>query len=155
MKVEIKTYLWSGIVIGLISLALLLSVPSQIRLPMYDSGAPSPRIIPTVCLVGMLFCSVILLIQSLVFKKEKIYVWEWEQEKPIIVISLLLCVYVAVTIYLGFIAGVVIVFPIILFYCRERKPSVYLVTIVAGVGIYYMFRFIFNISLPQFPGFGG
>ena len=72
MKFKIKTYLWSGIVMGVFSILMLLAMPSQVRLPMFDSGAPSPRIIPGICLVGILICSAILLIESLVFKKEKI-----------------------------------------------------------------------------------
>ena len=50
MKFKIKTYLWSGIVMGVFSILMLLAMPSQVRLPMFDSGAPSPRIIPGICL---------------------------------------------------------------------------------------------------------
>lgn len=152
MKFKIKTYLWTGIIFGILSLLMLLSVPSQIRVPAFDSGAPSPRIIPCTCLVGILVCSIILIIQSVVFKKEKIYEFDWKFEKPFVLISLLLCAFVILTMYIGFIAAVVIVFPIILFYCGERKPPIYIFTIVAGVGIYFMFKYIFNISLPSFPG---
>ena len=49
---------------------------------------------------------------------------------------LLLCAYVALTINIGFIPAVVIIFPIILFYCGERKPFIYLFTVAAGVGIF-------------------
>ncbi len=155
MKFKIKTNLWSGIIMGLFSTFLLFMVPSQIRKPMFDSGAPSPRIIPTCCLVGILVCSVALIIQSLVFKKEKIYEFDWKFEKPIIILILMLCAYVGLTIYIGFIPAVVIIFPILLFYCGERKPPIYIFTVAAGIGIYFMFKYVFNISLPSFPGFGG
>ena len=72
MKIKIKTNLWSGIVMGLLSIAMLAVLPTQVRVPAYDSGAPSPRIIPAICLVGMLICSIALIVQSLVFKKETI-----------------------------------------------------------------------------------
>ena len=101
MKFKIKTYLWSGIVMGVFSILMLLAMPSQVRLPMFDSGAPSPRIIPGICLVGILICSAILLIESLVFKKEKIIEFDWSKEKPCIFLIALLCVYVALTIYTG------------------------------------------------------
>ena len=74
MKFKIKTNLWSGIIMGLLSLILLIIMPYQVRVPAFDSGAPSPRIIPGICLVIMLFFSVVLIIQSLVFKKEKIVI---------------------------------------------------------------------------------
>ncbi len=155
MKFKIKTYLWSGIIMGIFSALMLIAMPSQVRLPMFDSGAPSPRIIPGICLVGMLACSVILVIQSLVFKKDKEIEFDWAKEKPCIFLILLLCVYVALTIYIGFIPAVIIIFPIILFYCGERKPPIYIFTIVAGIGIFFLFKYVFHISLPGIPGLGG
>ena len=134
---------------------MLLAMPSQVRLPLFDSGAPSPRIVPGTCLVGMLICSVILIIQSLVFKKEKIVEFDWNKEKPCIFLILLLCVYVALTIYIGFIPAVCIIFPIMLWYCGERKPFIYIFTVEAGIGIFYLFKFVFHISLPGIPGLGG
>ena len=155
MKFKIKTYLWSGIVMGVFSILMLLAMPSQVRLPMFDSGAPSPRIIPGICLVGILICSAILLIESLVFKKEKIIEFDWSKEKPCIFLIALLCVYVALTIYIGFIPAVIIIFPIMLWYCGERKPFIYIFTLAMGIGIFYLFNFVFHISLPGIPGLGG
>lgn len=155
MKFKIKTYLWSGIVMGVFSILMLLAMPSQVRLPMFDSGAPSPRIIPGICLVGILVCSVILLAESLVFKKEKIIEFDWSKEKPCIFLIALLCVYVALTIYIGFIPAVIIIFPIMLWYCGERKPFIYIFTQATGIGIFYLFKFVFHISLPGIPGLGG
>ena len=152
MKFKIKTYLWTGIIMGVFCAFMLAMMPSQVRLPMFDSGAPSPRIIPGICLVGMLICSVILVIQSLVFKKEKIIEFDWNKEKPCILLILLLCVYVALTIYIGFIPAVCIVFPIMLFYCGERKPFIYIFTVAAGIGIFFLFKFVFHVSLPGIPG---
>ena len=155
MKFRIKTNLWSGILMAGFSILMLFLMPSQVRLPMYDSGAPSPRIIPGICLVGMLICSVVLLIQSLVFKKEKIVEFDWSKEKPCIILILLLCLFTALIIKIGFIPAVVIVFPVLLFYCGERKPPIYIFTVVAGIGIFFLFKYVFHISLPGIPGFGG
>lgn len=155
MKIKIKTYLWSGILMGLFSLLMLIVMPSQVRLPMYDSGAPSPRIIPGTCLVGVLVCSLILLFQSLVLKKDKIIEFDWEKEKPCILLILLLCVFVALIIYVGFIPAVFITFPIMLWYCGERKPAIYIYTLVMGVAIFFLFKYVFHISLPGIPGLGG
>lgn len=140
---------------GLFCVFMLAMMPSQVRLPMFDSGAPSPRIIPGICLVGMLICSIALIIQSLVFKKEKIMEFDWEVEKPCIILILLLCAYVALTIFIGFIPAVCIIFPILLYYCGERKPFIYIFTVVAGIGIFFLFKYVFHISLPGIPGLGG
>lgn len=153
-KIKIKTNLWSGIVMGVLSIILLMLLPSQVRVPAYDSGAPSPRIIPGICLVGMLICAAALIIQSLVFKK-KIFEFDWAVEKPCILLILMLCVYTAMIIYLGFVIASVIIFPLMLVYSGERKPPIYIFTIAAGIGIFFLFKFVFHVSLPTLPFLGG
>ena len=148
MKFKIKTNLWSGIIMGTISLILLLIMPYQVRIPAYDSGAPSPRIIPGICLVLMLFFSIVLIVQSLVFKKEKIVEFDWQKERPAILLIALLCLYVALMLLVGFIPASAITFIIALFYCGERKLFIYIFTIAAAIGIYFLFKYVFTVSLP-------
>jgi putative tricarboxylic transport membrane protein len=155
MKFKIKTNLVSGIVMGIFSLILLLTLPSQVRVPAYDSGAPSPRVIPGACIVLMLIFSVVLIVQSVVFKKEKIVEFDWEKERPIILMILMMCVYVALIIYMGYIFASIVTFIAVLLYCGERKPSVYVVTVVASVVIFFLFKNVFNIQLPALPFFMG
>lgn len=155
MKFKIKTNLVSGIVMGIFSLILLLTLPSQVRVPAYDSGAPSPRVIPGACIVLMLIFSVVLIVQSVVFKKEKIVEFDWEKERPVILMILMMCVYVALIIYMGYIFASIVTFIAVLLYCGERKPSVYVVTVVASVVIFFLFKNVFNIRLPALPFFMG
>lgn len=149
MKFKIKTNLVTGIVMGLLSIFLLVVMPKQVRVPAFDSGAPSPRIIPGVCIVIMLVCSVILVIQSLVFKKEKIVEFDWQNKKPAILLIALLCIYVFLIIKLGFIIASAITFIIVLFYSGERKPFIYIFTIALAIGIYFLFSKVFHVSLPS------
>lgn len=155
MKFKIKTNLVSGIVMGIFSLILLLTLPNQVRVPAYDSGAPSPRVIPGACIVLMLIFSVVLIVQSVVFKKEKIVEFDWEKERPVILMILMMCVYVALIIYMGYIFASIVTFIAVLLYCGERKPSVYVVTVVASVVIFFLFKNVFNIQLPALPFFMG
>ncbi|MCD8050187.1 MAG: tripartite tricarboxylate transporter TctB family protein [Clostridiales bacterium] len=155
MKFKIRTYLWSGIIMGLASLILLIMLPSQVREPAYDSGAPSPRIIPGICLVIMLIFSVVLLVQSLVFKKEKIVEFDWQKERPAIILIAMLCVYVVLIIQIGYVPASIITFIAIVFFCGERKWPVYVYIVIASILIYLMFKNIFNIPLPTGELFGG
>ena len=155
MKFKIKTNLVTGIVMGLLSAYLLYVMPQQVRVPAYDSGAPSPRIIPGVCLGVILFCSVILIIESLVFKKEKVVEFDWQKEKPALFLILMLCIYVFLIIKIGFILASAIVFTVVLVYSGERKPFIYIFTIALAVGIYFLFSKVFHVSLPAGPFFGG
>lgn len=134
---------------GLFSLIMLVVMPSQVRVPAFDSGAPSPRIIPGICLVIMLAFSIVLIIQSLVLKKEKIVEFDWAVEKPAVVLILIMCVYVALITTIGYIPASMITFVAVLFYCGERKVPIYIYVLVASVLIYILFKRVFNISLPQ------
>lgn len=151
MKFKIRTNLWSGIIMGVFSVIMLILLPSQVRVPAYDSGAPSPRIIPGICLVGMLICAAALIFQSLVLKKEKIIEFDWKQEKPCILLILLLCIYTALIINIGFVISSIVVFVTILVYCGERKPPIYIFTVVMSIAIFFLFKYVFNISLPESP----
>lgn len=148
MKFKIRTNLVTGILMGLFSGFMLYVMPKQVRVPAFDSGAPSPRIIPGICLVVILICSIVLIIQSLVFKKEKIVEFDWEKEKPAILLIALLCLYVFLIIKIGFILASAVTFIIILFYCGERKPFIYIFTVALAVGIYFLFSKVFHVSLP-------
>ena len=103
VKFKIKTYFWSGLIMGLFSIAMLAVMPSQVRLPMYDSGAPSPRIIPGICLVGILICSAVLLIQSLIFKKDKVMEFDWKKREA-------MCFYDLTAVYI---------------YCPDNQGGIY------------------------------
>lgn len=155
MKFKIKTNLATGVIMGIISVVLLLLIPSQIREPAFDSGAPSPRLIPTLCIVIMLISSIALIIQSLVLKKEHIVEFDWQKEKPAIVLIIGMCIYVVLILCIGYVLGSIITFIAVLFYCGERKPGTYIVAIVAAVLICIMFRNIFHISLPSLGLLGG
>ncbi len=133
---------------GAFSLILLLVMPNQVRIPAYDSGAPSPRIIPGICIVIMLIFSIVLIIQSLVFKQEKIVEFDWNKEKPAVLLIVMLCVYVALITTIGFVPASALVFSAILFYCGERKPFIYIFIIAAATGIYFLFKYVFTVSLP-------
>ena len=148
MKFKIKTNLWSGIIMGALSLILLICMPYQVRIPAFDSGAPSPRIIPGICLVIMLIFSLVLIIQSLVFKKEKVVEFDWQKEKPAILLIALMCLYVALILFIGFVPASAVTFIIVLAYCGERKPFIYIFIIAAAIGIYFLFQKVFNVSLP-------
>ena len=149
MKFKIKTNLVTGIIMGLFSAILLLVMPDQVRVPAFDSGAPSPRIIPAICIGLMLFFSVVLIIQSLVLKKEKIVEFDWEKEKPAIILIIAMCVYVALIITIGYILASVVIFCFVQFYCGERKPLMYVYVIAASVLIYFLFKNVFYINLPS------
>lgn len=149
---KIKTNLTTGIVIGIISIIFLSLVSREVPVPTYDSGGPSPRIIPYIVLSGMLICSIGLIIQSLVFKKEKITVYDIKIEKNSIFILLNIILFGVLMLKFGFLVGVFVALPIMLYALGERKPFIYIFTLVGGIGVYFLFLKVFNISLPRIGG---
>ena len=154
-KFKIKTNLVSGILMGAIALLLLVLMPGQVRVPAFDSGAPSPRIIPGICLGIMLVSSIALLIQSLILKQEKVVEFDWEKEKPAILLIVGMCVYIVLMLCIGYVLASLIVFPLVLFYVGERKPGPYIVVLVSAFAIFLLFKNVFNISLPALGLLGG
>ncbi|RSK25712.1 tripartite tricarboxylate transporter TctB family protein [Bacillus sp. HMF5848] len=149
---KIRTNLTSGIVFAIFSIIFILLVPSQVSIPAYDNGGPSPRIIPYIVLWGTLICSIGLIIQSLVFKKEKIIEFNFKVEKAALIILGIILLFGTIMLTFGFILAVVIVLPLMLYALGERKPFIYGFTVLGGVGVYYLFIEIFNITLPMFGG---
>ena len=152
---KIKTNLVSGVIMGVAALLLIILLPSQVRVPAYDSGAPSPRIIPGICLAIMLVSSIALIIQSLVLKQEKVVEFDWAKEKPAILLILGMCVYIGLMLCIGYVLASLIVFPLALFYVGERKPGPYIVVLVSAFAIFLLFKNVFNISLPALGLLGG
>ena len=146
--IKIKTNLLAGIVMGVFSILMMFAIPSQVRLPMWDSGAPSPRIIPGICLVGMLICSLVLLFQSLVLKKEHVYEFVWENERPELILILAMILFVIGIHFLGFIPSGILVFCWMQWFEGERKPAIYIYTIAMGIIVFFLFKNVFHISLP-------
>jgi len=147
--------LLTGIIMGIVSIVFLILIPHQVRVPAFDSGAPSPRIIPTFVWIGILVCSLILIVQSLFFKKEDIFVFEIKNELPLLILIAMTCGFAFLIINFGFLTGVIIFFPGMLLYMRERKWLTYVVTVAIGVGVYFLFTKVFYLSLPSVPWFGG
>ena len=149
-KFKIKTNLVSGVIMGVAALLLIILLPSQVRVPAYDS-----RIIPGICLAIMLVSSIALIIQSLVLKQEKIVEFDWAKEKPAILLILGMCVYIGLMLCIGYVLASLIVFPLALFYVGERKPGPYIVVLVSAFAIFLLFKNVFNISLPALGLLGG
>lgn len=150
---KIRTNLVSGIVFGVLSLALILITPKEVSVPAFNNGGPSPRVIPYIVLIGTLICSVGLVIQSLVFKKEKIFYFDFEKEKASFINLAIMILFGIIMLKFGFIAGVIVVLPIMLYSLGERKPFIYIFTILLGIGVYFLFTKVFNISLPALGGY--
>lgn len=151
---KIRTNLATGVIFGLLTGFLLSQVTKQVAIPTFDNGGPSPRIIPYLTLGGVFLCSILLIFQSLVLKKERVVEFDFGKEKAAFAIMGCMIIFGVLMLKVGFVAGVIVALPLMLFLLGERKPFIYIFTIVAGVGVYFLFINVFKISLPSI-GIGG
>ena len=93
--------------------------------------------------------------QSLILKQEKVVEFDWEKEKPAILLIVGMCVYIGLMLCIGYVLASLIVFPLVLFYVGERKPGPYIVVLVSAFAIFLLFKNVFNISLPALGLLGG
>lgn len=149
---KIRTNLLSGIIFSLLSIALILITPKEVPVPAFDNGGPSPRVLPYIVLSGTLICSILLIIKSIFFKKEKIFEFDIDKEKSSFINLAIMIFFGTIMVKFGFIVSVIIGLPIMLYSLGERKPFIYIFTVFLGIGVYYMFIKIFNISLPPLGG---
>lgn len=149
---KIKTNLATGIVFLLVSAVIFLLIPGQISEPPHLGSGPSPRTIPYIVTVVTFICSIILIVQSLVFKKDKTIEINFQEEKSIFKIIGCILLFGILMVTAGYLVAVWVTIPIMLFVMGERKPFIYLFCVLVGTGIYFLFSNIFHISLP---GFGG
>ena len=123
---KIKTNLVSGIIFLILSVAIYVLIPGQIAQPSHLGAGPSPRTIPKLVSAVMFICSLLLIVQSLVFKKEKVIVIDFSEEKSVFKAILFIILFGVLMITAGYLVAVWVTLPIMLYFMGERKPFVYI-----------------------------
>ncbi len=149
---KIKTNLMTGVVFLILSVLIYVLIPGQIAQPPHLGTGPSPRTIPYLTSAVMFICSILLIGESILFKKEKIVEIDLKEEKSVFKIILCILLFGILMINAGYLIAVWVTIPIMLFIMGERKPYIYFFCVLAATGIYFLFSNVFHISLP---GFGG
>ena len=68
MKVKLNSNMITGVLFLIVSVALHILIPSQIRT--YETSAVTAATVPTLLIRGMILCSVILLVQGILSKEK-------------------------------------------------------------------------------------
>ena len=71
MKVKLNSNMITGVLFLIVSVALHILIPSQIRT--YETSAVTAATVPTLLICGMILCSVILLVQGILSKEKTEY----------------------------------------------------------------------------------
>ena len=153
MKVKLNSNMVTGAIFLVISVWLLVVLPSQIKT--YETGSVTAATVPTLLLRCLLVCSVVLFLQGCISKDKKEYVISGallsreyiKKLKPAIYIGMLLA-YAVLLPQIGFVISSLLLANGILLYFRTRKWWFYLIASANVLLAYYVFQAI-NVTLQE------
>lgn len=149
---KVKTNLVGGVLFIVLGVVLLALLPTQIKMAGQTNFLESNRVIPAAIEVIMIICGIILVVQSLVFKKEDYVDIKWEEEKYALMVFLIFAVFAALVYCIGFLVGAVVFVVLMALFYKNKNIIEILILAALAVGLYFLFKKAFRINLP---GFGG
>lgn len=129
MKVKLNSNMITGVLFLIVSVALHILIPSQIRT--FETSAVTAATVPTLLIRGMILCSVILLVQGILSKEKTEYTISgaiFTKEnllrlKPVIYIAMLIA-YALLLPHIGFIiSSLLLANGILLYFGTENGGS--------------------------------
>lgn len=144
---KIKTNLAGGILFSILSVIILILVPYQCAASQTTSVGNDPRLMPRIVAVVTLACSLVLIFQSLVLKKETIIEISMEDEKNALYAALIMFFFLACILIFGYLLASFIMIAVFLLFFKERKPLSYIVLCALAFAIYLLFVKLFNVPL--------
>lgn len=144
---KIKTNLVGGILFSVFSVIILLLVPSQCAASQTPTVGNDPRLMPRVVAIVMLICSLTLIFQSLVMKKETVIEINMADEKNALYASLLMLGFLVCILLFGFLIASFLMIVVFLLFFKEKKILPYIVLCILAIGVYLLFVKLFNVPL--------
>lgn len=144
---KIKTNLAGGILFSVISIVILLLVPYQCAASQTTTVGNDPRLMPRIVAIVTLVCSLVLIFQSLVLKKETVIEIHLADEKNALSASLIMLGFLACIFLFGFFIASCIVIVALLLFFKEKKKYPYLILCLMAAGVYFLFVKLFHVPL--------
>ncbi|MCT4597882.1 MAG: tripartite tricarboxylate transporter TctB family protein [Vallitalea sp.] len=147
MKIRFRTNLVSGIVFAGFSIVVWFLIPLQIE----SSGMSAlvdAQFVPKLCTILLFIFSIILLIQSLVFKKDKSTEIDFTKEMKVILFFGILFIYLILITIIGFLISSLAFSTVSLLYLKCRKWTGYICTYAVVICLYLVFTMVLQVPLP-------
>ena len=150
LVIKIKTNLIGGLSSILFSIALWIIIPLQIDLTRDNSSRFSinAQFLPKLAAIVICVLGIALILQSLVFKKEKIYLFDTHKELRPLLFCLIIIAYVILIPIIGFLVSSILMSCGGLLFLRTKKILYYIIALVSAAVIYITFSLLLNVSLP-------
>ena len=150
MKVRVPTNLVGGISFFSISIVLVILIPKQIPImAFFQTTNINSRFVPYI-LSGIIFLlSMILIIQSLVFKKEQYLEFDLSKEMKGLLYILILILFVFLVKYIGFLISSILMGAGTLAFLKVKAVKTYAIVLISILVLNVLFVYAFNIPLPK------
>jgi putative tricarboxylic transport membrane protein len=146
--IKIKSNLTAGIIGIFISLILIIMIPFNIKMGSNDTMMVNQRFIPYLTSLVMLVMSIIMIGQSLIFKKDKEITIKLSEELRTFIYIFGIFLLVVVMKYLGYLIGSVFIISFSFFYFKCRKWYYYVGSSLFVLLTYLFFSELLHIPLP-------
>lgn len=149
-KVRLYVDIITPIIFIIFAVAVLLAMPKQIAL--LSSGSINERSFPTLLMLLIIICGVVLLIKEIynIISKKKANIVETTvlvEVKALIILGILVLYWLLMGL-VGFIISSILLGLAMLMFFRVKKPSYYIIVSVVAVLIGVFFRYVLNVRLP-------
>lgn len=148
MKVKLNSNMITGVLFLIVSVALHILIPSQIRT--FETSAVTAATVPTLLIRGMILCSVILLVQGILSKEKTEYTISgaiFTKENLLRLKPVMLIAYALLLPHIGFIISSLLLANGILLYFGTRKWWFYAIASANVIVAYFAFQAM-SVTLP-------
>lgn len=147
MKIEYRSNLVSGIVSIVLGILCILLIPAQIGEDYSATYGITSRTIPYAIAVLWIICGIVLLVQSLILKKDEIKVLEIKKEVKAILYMLVLLIY-ALFFNKSFLLSTIFLGIATLAFTGTKKKSYYIITTAVVIVVYVLFAKVLHVQMP-------
>lgn len=147
MKVKYRSNLVAGIVSVILGIICMLIIPRQIGEDYSATYGITSRTVPYAIAVLWIICGIVLMVQSLVFKKDEIKMIDVSKEAKAVGYMLVILIY-AVLFKKSFLLSTVFLGLATLAFTGSRKKSFYLIVFAVVVILYLLFSKVLHVQLP-------
>ena len=151
MIFSLKRQFWEGLLIAALGAAILVLIPSQIRVFAGLETALSPAFLPTLIGIGLLIVGFLIIVVSLFAKTQnaKEINISGKALKKIILAAIILFLYAFLFPIVGFLTTSFIFIGILSFLCGQRNfVKILILMLLIPAIVWMMFELLFSIPLP-------
>lgn len=147
----INTNFISGLLFLVLGVALILIIPTQVKLSSNSSGVTSATI-PYVVGFIMITGSIILIFQGIISKNNKQIPMtheQWVVFRGYILYTACFFIYAKILPYVGFVISSILLSVVILMNYKCKKKMYYVISFVSILVLFFVFKKVFYVKLPS------